>query len=467
MLDRFLQTLHRRQLIEPQQRVLIAVSGGIDSISLLLLFHQAAPQLDLKLSVAHYHHGLRGEAADGDEAFAAALAGRLGLPFYRERAPEEWWTREPGTKMEAARRLRYDFLGRVAKAADADRIALGHHADDQVETVLFHFLRGSGLRGLAGMPIRRGPYIRPLLTFRRAELEAFLQAERQEWRHDASNDSTLYTRNRIRHGLIPLLHDYNPRFAEAIGRTSRLCVDDADYLDEVTSRELARLTNEEGLDAKGLEALPMAIRRRVLRRYIEAGTGIPDLTPGFEKTEAMLQRLTERGGKSGPVDQAGGHTLVSEAGRLRLYKDLPWKADDGFCRPLPEPGEPGRWQSVAVPEGGGRMRIARWNRIDDRDPLEPGEREICLKPSISALGPLVIRSRRPGDWFYPAGGAGRKKVKDYLIDQKVPRSIRQKIPLLTAGEEVLWIIGYRPDRRFLSTAATTPIIVLRWQGKSI
>ncbi|ABZ83873.1 tRNA(ile)-lysidine synthase [Heliomicrobium modesticaldum Ice1] len=463
MLDQFLQRLHRHRLIEPQQRVLIAVSGGIDSVSLLLLFHQAAPQMDLKLSVAHYNHGLRGEAADEDEAFVAALAGRLGLPCYRERAPQGWWTREPGTKMEAARRLRYDFLERVAKAAGADRIALGHHADDQVETVLFHFLRGSGLRGLAGMPIRRGPYIRPLLAFRRAELAAFLQAERQEWRHDASNDSTLYTRNRIRHELIPLLHDYNPRFAEAIGRMSRLCLDDADYLDEVADRELARLTNEEGLDAKGLEALPRAIGRRVLRRFIEAAAAMP----GFEKTEAMLQRLTERGGKSGPVDQVSGHTLVSEAGRLRLYKDLPWKGDGGFYRPLPEPGEPGRWQSVAVPEAGGRMRIARWDRIDDRDPLEPGEREICLKPSVAALGPLVIRSRRPGDWFYPAGGTGRKKVKDYLIDQKTPRSIRQKIPLLTAGEEVLWIIGYRPDRRFLATAATTPIIALRWQGKSI
>ncbi|MBM7866432.1 tRNA lysidine(34) synthetase TilS [Heliobacterium gestii] len=467
MLHHFLENLCQRHLVERGQGVLVAVSGGIDSISLLLLFHQAAPQLDLKLSVAHYNHALRGEESDGDEAFVAALTERLGLPFYRERAPEGWWRREPGSKMEAARRLRYDFLQRAAHSARADRIALGHHADDQVETVLFHLLRGSGLRGLAGMPIRRGPYIRPLLSVRRRELERFLRTERQEWRHDASNDSTLYTRNRIRHELIPLLHSYNPRFAESVGRMSRLYVDDADYLDDVSRQEMIRLTEQGGLDEQGLAALPMAIRRRVLRGFIEAAPGTASQAPGFEKTESILRRLSERQGKSGPVDQVGGCTLVSEAGRLRLYKDLPWKGDFAVSHELPTPDAPGQWQVIAMPEFGGRMRIARWDRMEDMEPAEADERQLCLEPSALTLGPLVVRSRRPGDCFYPAGGAGRKKVKDYLIDQKAPRSIRQKIPLLSAGEEVLWIIGYRPDRRYLATGETTPVIALRWQGKSI
>nr|WP_243237125.1 tRNA lysidine(34) synthetase TilS [Heliobacterium chlorum] len=467
MLQRFSQSLCQLGINKPKERVLIALSGGADSVSLLLLFKKVSPQIDLELAAAHYNHSMRGKESDADADFVAELTNRLQVPLYSETAPPKWWLQEPGTKMEVARRLRYDFLRRAAEQAGAQWIALAHHADDMAETVLFHMLRGSGIKGLSGIPAKRGPFVRPLLPFRRKELEAFLNAEGQNWRHDSSNDSDAYTRNRIRHQIMPALLYFNPKLVETLCRNADLLRADAEFLDRECELVYGQVQQEEGLKVKALIDLPLALRRRVLRRFLE-----PE-SLGSEKTDAILDQLQKNLGRSGIVDQVGGKYLINEGGILRIYEKLPWLGNCDFLYPIAIPEEKNHSVLLEIPEAEGSLEVTLRTEKpvslmhDEGPPTQAMKSTLQLKAEVLQRGPLSIRNRRPGDWLSLAGGAGRKKLKEFFIDKKIPRQLRNRIPLLTSGEEVLWVIGYWTGCHDTIEQPEQDVITFQWYGKTI
>ncbi|MTV48501.1 tRNA lysidine(34) synthetase TilS [Heliobacillus mobilis] len=467
LLQRFSQSLCRLGINKPRERIVIALSGGADSVCLLLLFKKVSPQFGIELAAAHYNHGMRGKESDEDAAFVAELTNRLQVPLFLETAPLKWWQQEPGTKMEAARRLRYDFLSRSAEQAGARWIALAHHADDMAETVLFHMLRGSGIKGLSGIPAKRGPFVRPLLPFRRKELEEFLKAEGQHWRHDSSNDSDVYTRNRIRHQIMPALLSFNPKLVETLCRNADLLRADAEFLDRECELVYGQVQQEEGLKVQALVDLPLALRRRVLRRFLE-----PE-NPGSEKTDAILEQLQKNFGRSKIVDQVGGKYLINEGGILRSYEELPWLENQDFFYPIAIPKEKNHSVRLEVPEAEGSLEVTLSTKKpvslmhDEGPPSKPMKTALQLKAEVLQRGPLSIRNRRPGDWLSLAGRAGRKKLKEFFIDKKIPRQLRDRIPLLTSGEEVLWVIGCWTGCHDTIDQPGQDVITFQWYGKTI
>src|SRR5690606_7110870 len=282
VMDRVLETARRCRMWAPGDRIVVAVSGGPDSVALLHVLTRLKDQESLDLVVAHLNHRLRGRSADEDAAFVGSLAERWGLPAVVEEADVARMARQRGVGIqEAAREARYAFFSRVAEAWGAARIALAHHADDQVETVLFRLIRGTGTRGLAGIPPVRGPIIRPLIDVSREDIVAYCRRHRLPYRTDPSNRDMRYRRNRIRWELIPLLEErYNPRVREAIVRMARILRDEDDFLDRYADgvyRSIAREGEAPGPDGSRAEVqevfiprdalggLHRAVQRRVLR----------------------------------------------------------------------------------------------------------------------------------------------------------------------------------------------------------
>ncbi|MCW2277060.1 tRNA lysidine(34) synthetase TilS [Heliophilum fasciatum] len=465
LLQRFHDAIVNHQLLLPGERVLLAVSGGVDSVCLFLLFHQLAQQrMPVAFGIAHFHHGLRGASADEDAAFVAKLAADAGVPCWVEQADEGWWHREQGTKMEAARRLRYAFLERVADEGAFDRIALGHHADDQAETVVFHLLRGTGLRGLTGMPVRRGRLIRPLLGFRRQEIETFVRENGGTWREDESNVSDDYTRNHLRHHLLPMMSQYNPNLVATLQRMADVLREEDRCMQELAEETQRSLLQGDSLDCAGLLALPVALQRRVLRSFLERQAAQVDLPyVDYVLTTDLLQRLQRQCGQAGAVGSVGRGALVLSRGKLTVASIWPPRAND-FAYPVPLPlgDEPMR---LEVPEAGGALIVERLPAAHWQLQAQPQERFVFfLAPEAVRDGTLLLRSRRSGDRIALGSGSGRKKIKDLLIDAKVPRQARDQIPVLLFDDEVIWVIGQRKDGRYRPTANSTSVLCLRWQG---
>ena len=296
-------------------RVLVACSGGPDSVALLLLLEELAPVRHLAVTAAHYEHGLRGEASREDAAFVEELCRSRGIACKTGAAPRGSIEGAAESVETAARRLRYAFLERARQAAGADAICTAHHADDQAETVLMHLLRGTGLDGLAGIPAvdERRHLVRPLLALRKAELVAYCEEQGITPRHDATNDVPDGLRNRVRLVLLPqLAAAYNPRIREGLCRLASVAGEERAALDAVAEDAFCHLVRGSRLDAKGASKLPHAIARRVLRRYLAALGHAQDVS--LERTEALLALLHAEGGKTVELP---GITIMKEHGWLR------------------------------------------------------------------------------------------------------------------------------------------------------
>lgn len=291
--------LQRTGLLPHGTRVLVACSGGPDSVALLLLLLELAPVRHLAVAAAHYEHGLRGEASREDAAFVAALCQARGVACKTGAAPRGSIEGAGESVETAARRMRYAFLEEARQAAGADVVCTAHHAGDQAETVLMHILRGTGLDGLAGIPAvdERRHLVRPLLALSKTELIAYCEAQGITPRHDATNDVPDGLRNRVRLELLPkLAADYNPRIREGLCRLAGLAGEDRAALETIAEDAFQRLSRGNRLDAKGTAKLPHAIARRVLRRYLAALGHAQDVS--FERTEALLTLLSAEGGKT-------------------------------------------------------------------------------------------------------------------------------------------------------------------------
>jgi tRNA(Ile)-lysidine synthase len=441
--------VRHHRLILPGQRLLVAVSGGPDSVALLALFHRNAAKLGISLAAAHLDHQIRRESSD-DARFVARFCTDLGVELITEVTDVPALARAEKEGLEAAgRRARRAFLLKSAGAHDCARIALGHHRGDQAETVLHRLLRGTGVSGLAAMAMQRGCFIRPLLLFDRELILAFLTEHRLPYRQDASNSDLTFTRNRIRHELLPQMRGFNPRIEEHLASLSRRIAIEEDFWREQESRALdaAQLSGGEKvlLDRQVLLALHPALRIRVLRRALELSRGdlLEISTSHLEAVDALLVNERPQGELHLPRSWVGrryNHLLVRP-----VAPEVPTP----FTLDIPGPG------SYVLP-GGGCLRVS----VEEVTGLENSTVVEFAAGQIDF--PLKVRTFQPGDRFRPSG-CGTKKLKSFFIDAKIPREDRMRLPLLV-GSELLWVIGLRRCAGYRSRVAGEKVLRIHFTG---
>lgn len=437
-------------MIRAGERVGVGVSGGVDSMVLLDLLWDLRAKWDLELVVLHLDHGIRGEEAERDRRFVEAEAERRGLPFYWDRADAPSHAKEKGLSPEqAAREVRYRFFEEARCRLGLDRIALGHTADDQVETVLMALLRGSGLKGLKGIPPVRGIYIRPLIRAWRREVEEYAVQRGIRWVLDSTNLERGLLRNRIRSELLPVLETFNPRVRERILEMAEILREEDEALGLLAEERLKSLASPGPwgirVDLKGLRGLPPGLRKRVLAMAFSslAGRDLP------YRHRLALDALIE-GRREGEIGLRGGLWARREGEGLIIG---PRPEPTGISeRPLEVPGE------TYLEEVGIKIEA----QILEGPPSGPFSPEMAYLDLEKVALPLTLRSPRKGDWFIPSGMKGRKKLQDFFVDHKVPRHQRPSVPVVVTGKgEICWVAGIRVDERFRATPETKKTLLLR------
>jgi len=464
--------------LDPAQPILAGISGGPDSLCLLGVLHAAG----YRLVVAHFNHKLRPEA-DLEAAAVSRQARRLGLPFVSDSADVRGYADENHISLEeSARTLRYRFLFAAARQRNAQAVAVGHTADDQVETVLMHFLRGAGLSGLRGMEYRTFlpvfdaaiPLVRPLLSLWRTDTEAYCREHRLQPHFDASNDDQTYFRNRLRHTLIPELTKYNPRFKESLLRTAQALQGDYSLLRQVLDEAWDELVVETGqgwvaFDRDGLAKRSPALRGNLVRRAAEMLR--PDSRDfGFEALERAAAFAGKPAGKR--VDFVNGLYLFVEEGKVYLAA---YEAD------LPTVQWPQVSEQVLVirDQSGvinGRIALGNgWILMVEESPLDVADYSLITdrhSPTAgnwnawldtdAAAGRLTVRPPRPGDRFRPLGmESGSVKLSDFFVNVKLPRRARRTWPLVCVDDEIAWVAGFRSAHRFRVTEKTKRALHLK------
>lgn len=416
----------------------VALSGGADSVALLAGLRELAPSMGLCLRAAHFHHGLRGEEADRDAEFCRVLCDGWQIPFTLGRADAAREAAATGHSLEeAARDLRYAFLYETAPGL----IATAHNADDNAETLLMHLIRGTGLRGLGGIPPRRDRLVRPLLGCTRAEILAYLQAKGLSHVEDSTNHSDDCLRNRLRHRILPLLRQENPSLTGTLCRTAALLRQEDDYLSEQAARAEAACRQGEGYDCARLRALEPVLRRRIWMSRLQA-LGLED--PAGVYVEA-LERLLRSDKPSARLDLPGGKVARREYGQL-LFSLPP-------LQPVPEtelriPGV------TVLPD---RLGILTCFVTKNSNFSQKKHTIFPMRYDMISQRTLKVRSRRPGDRLHLAGGT--KSLKELMIDRKIPALRRNRLPVLTVDGRIAAVVGVGMDPDFAPSGDETVLLI--------
>jgi len=438
---RFRTILDEHQLVLPGEGVLVALSGGADSVALLHLFYAIAPRLGLRLVAAHMDHALRPESGE-DAAFVNGLCQSLGVPAVCERREVAAWAAERGVGLEVAgRELRYAFLERVAAAHGCVRIALGHHREDQAETVLHRLVRGTGPAGLAAMPERRGPFVRPLLEFSRSELRDYLASRGLTYREDASNLDPAFTRNRLRHQVLPVLRSFNPRVDESLARLAATFAVEEDFWRERLASLRQRVATAEGdWSVPAWAQLHPAERRRLLLVLLQSQSPAQIEMVHVQAAERLL---------AGPLLQ----------GRLELPGVRLVRRFDRFSVATADEEVPGVW-CLEVPgpgryplPGGAELVVGVGSRGAATSPWR------AEFPLEAVRYPLRLRTFCPGDRIGLEDGRGHKKLKKEFSERRLAHEVRAQLPLLVMGGEVLWVPGVRRTGKYPLSGAVGKVLV--------
>jgi tRNA(Ile)-lysidine synthase len=463
MLNKIKKTIASHAMLSPGDHHLAAVSGGPDSVALLRILTLLAGEYGLCLTTAHLNHGLRAEA-DAEEAFVRRLSDELGISCICGKADiPSLNRRKQGSLEEVARRERYRFLFEAADRCGAVKIALGHHRDDQAETVLLHLIRGSGAEGLRGiLPVREGRIIRPLLEVGRDQILEFLRRDQTAYMTDSSNADLRFLRNRIRNELLPELKArYNPRLVEGLARTAGIIRLEDDYLAGVVRQTLDNWGVRPGweqvaLPLSGFRLLHGALQARLIKGLLEEASSEKNGI-GHRHVEAVLRLCRRAPGREAALDLPFGLRVTCGREFIELSREggTPVRRGREVLRfeygvtvpaaiPVPEIGRTVHL-SWAAPPGPALMKERPEVAFLDYDCLEP---------------PLTLRNRRPGDRVAPLGLEGSKKLKDYFIDGLVPRSLRDRIPLLADSRSIVWIGSGRISERVRVTEGTRRVVRL-------
>jgi len=486
--EKVLRYVREHALLRAGDRVAVAVSGGADSVALLRLLLELRTELGVVLAVAHFNHGLRGEESDADEAFAADLARAYELDFFATHGNVRDHARTSKLSIEAAgRELRYRWFAQLAQEQRLDAIATAHTLDDQAETVLLKFLRGAGTKGLAGIypvvPLRRflpeaekltsreldqegkraggktevspgrEPWVgwenkpeppsggavrvvRPLLCVTREDVEGYLKSLGQHWREDASNLDRRFLRNRVRHELLPLLErEYNPKLRRRLGDAAETSRAEEEYWQALVEREIVARSGGDQLRLAGFAQLPVALQRRMLKRFAE----LHRMTLDFEHIEELRRCAV---GKLKRTELLRGVVVVRTKEHLELRSPSS-QAAAAYEIVLPVPGE------VRLAELGLTVRVTI---VSEEQARELPQTELLER---NLIGPaLVLRNWRPGDRFWPEHRRSEEKLKRWFAEKHIPTELRSTWPVAFHQDKIVWVRGFPVAKAY------------RWKGES-
>jgi tRNA(Ile)-lysidine synthase len=495
--SKVLDFIQRYSLIPRKELVVVGVSGGADSVCLLHILAKWRRGPGIKLHVAHLDHQLRGAESEADAEYVSNLARSLDIPITTDRQDVAAYRTERNCSIEeAARELRYAFLARVAGEVGAHRIAVGHTRDDQVETILMHILRGTGITGLCGLaPCSPMAYdshemslraealsvakeqrsnllvIRPLLDITREETASYCQEHQLDPRIDSSNLSLSFFRNRLRLQLLPLLRQYNPGIDQALLRLANIAREDSVLIEQQASGlwdEVARQENNTiYLDRKQIASLPLALQRHLLRAAVTRLAGdVRDIeATHIEAARSLLNKPASKriSLPHGLICHGGYDELViASTAKQSQLPPCPFPPLSGEF-PLKVPGEtvfPG-WKVIAS------IVRERVSSLSSRDALGPSERtcqgNLVAHFDLQKTGTeLFVRQRHPGDRFQPLGMSMPKKLYEFMVDAKIPRSWRDRIPIVCSPRQIIWVAGWRIDDRVKTTKASKEILRLEF-----
>jgi len=467
MISKIKTALTTDGLILPGTRILIAVSGGADSISLLHVLSKLASELDIQLCAAHLNHRIRGKDADKDEAFVEKFAKKLKIPFFKGRANVPAMAKRKKISLEmAAREARYSFLKKTARKIKANVILTAHTADDQAETVILKLARGAGSGGLAG--IARFANLdgillaRPMLDITREEIISYLKKHHIQWQEDKSNSDTSFLRNRVRLEILPLLKKrLSPSIYKTLARTADILRQDDSFIGTLAESFLpyclASVKSGNGIDVERIKSLPPAVRRRVIRIWL-VSEGIDDKLAGYDAI-LRVESLASRAKGSGQVPLSGskiarreyGSILITgkketKTGRKRNGKTRIKKRGDTIIRQ--------EGLKVSCRKGKGPIK----DKTTGPGHL-PARASISMKRTSGS--PIFLRHWRKGDRMKPFGLKGSKKLHDIFVDAKVPARKRDSVPVFECRGEIVWIPGYRIASGWELKSSSDPSLVIR------
>jgi len=449
------ETIRKYALLNPGDRVLVAVSGGPDSVCLLGVLQALEKDLDLTLHIAHLDHMFRGKESADEALFVSELSKKLGIPATIGKFDVPAYCLERGlSPQEGAREVRYDFLQRTAMTINASHIATGHTANDQAETFLMRLIRGAGASGLSAIPPARENIIRPLIDITREEVLDYLNKTGLAFVTDPSNSKPVYTRNRIRMEVLPVLQRFNPRIVATLAAEAGQLREEDEaiegYCTTLADSILVRKENTVFVKRNEFNTLPPAFRRRLLKKASDlAGVESSGLSR-IQIDEAIAFMAVAQTGRT--MDLPIGLKIGREYDRFVISAR---SGTDDFSHLIMIPGV------TVISE----LRMELETLVADRLPDEQEDMNYVWQAlfDYDKIGPvLTLRNRHPGDWFCPTGMDGRsKKIQDYFVDEKVPRRKRDLVPLLCSGEDVLWVVGMRTDDRYVPDAKTKRVLAVR------
>ncbi|TFH27109.1 MAG: tRNA lysidine(34) synthetase TilS [Bacteroidia bacterium] len=440
MLKGFENYLKEQKLCKAGDRILLAVSGGIDSVVMAHLFHSAG----YDCAVAHCNFQLRGEDSEGDEAFVRELAGYLEMPVFVKRFDVDRVIQNKGISVQmAARELRYEWFSELLSEEAMDLVATAHNKNDSVETFFLNLSRGSGIRGLKGIASRREKIIRPMLFVTRQEIETYRQEQGIQYREDASNFETKYLRNKIRHDVIPVMEQINPGFIESMSRSMIQLGEIYEiYRDSIEQKRSALFEEHSEL---------IIIDARKLGELHPLKTWLFELfSPfGFSRSQCEdIEKIMEAGPGSRSISPS--HQLYKDREHLILIPSQPNSFDRYY---------------LDGPDKHSALPFSLDIKVMEREELGPIPKDpMCACLDLDEIQfPLTIRHWVHGDYFYPLGMNQMKKLSDYFVDNKIPVPEKESTWIMASGKKIVWIMGQRIDHRFRITPDTRKVLLLRLQ----
>lgn len=455
MISIVFDNIQKYNLISKGDNVVIGLSGGPDSMALLYCLYEIQRSLDFNIIAAHVNHGVRGEDALSDQLFTQDICQRLNIPYHTINVDMIKYGKEKGISAEeAGRELRYGFFMDILKNSGGGKIAVAHNKNDQAETLLMRIIRGTGVDGLKGMGFKSGDIIRPILNISRDEIEDYIKTNKIETVLDKTNLLPIYSRNKVRLELIPYIeNNFNPNIIDSLWRLSQTSALDVDYLDLYCEKRYKLLVREEKdnciiIDGVLFNQEHKSIKQRLLRMVILKLAGnlqgfteqhITSMLELFTRSETGKQIVLP----SRLIGRVSYEDLIIQKVTNEIHTDFDYKLEIGenYFKDL------NLKLNLAIIDNYNGINMGKDKKYFDYNKIK---------------GNLFIRNRKDGDRFTPLGMKGSKKIKDYFIDEKVPREIRDRIPLLVDEENILWLIGYAVSDLYKVTKGTTKILMIEY-----
>lgn len=435
MLEDFVSYIKEKQLFTPSERLLLTVSGGIDSVVLAKLCHQAG----FKFGIAHCNFQLRGEESEGDEVFVQELAQKYNVEFHTQRFETKAFSIQNGLSIQmAARQLRYEWFDQIRQEHLYDYILTAHHQDDLLETILLNLTRGTGIAGLHGILPKKDFLVRPLLFTTRDRIFQFLQQNQLTWREDSSNFSNDYLRNRLRHEVIPILQEMNPKVAPSVSELAeRVRATEEIVAESMQVAAQEALQEENGnlwISYKKLEQLSSPLER--------LSYWLANYHFTYHQTKVIWK---SRNGQAGKQFFSPTHTLICDRNHWIITPTQTNQPTEYLLT-----SEQGK---IVYPNG-----FLKWEVIDEIENIEANPNVFYLDADTLTF-PIILRLWQKGDRFCPLGMNGKqKKISDFLIDNKVPRNVKERVYVLKSEDKIAWLVGFRPDERFKVKESTKKYI---------